>query len=50
MAGNLVTWNYRHLANATMRDQIADACRAAGYEPPIICTPEELMESTNDDE
>jgi hypothetical protein len=46
----LVTWNYRHLANATMRDQIGDVCRAAGYEPPIICTPEELMEGTNDDE
>jgi len=23
---------------------IADACRQRGYEPPVICTPEELME------
>ncbi len=40
----LVTWNCRHIANAVMRPQIEAVCRAAGYEPPIICTPEELME------
>ena len=39
-----VTWNYRHIANATMRGQIEALCRSAGYEPPIICTPEELLE------
>jgi hypothetical protein len=45
----LVTWNYRHLANATMRERIETVCREAGYEPPIICTPEELLEHDNDD-
>lgn len=45
----LVTWNCRHLANATMREQIEAACRAAGYRPPIICTPEELLESDDHD-
>lgn len=40
----LVTWNYRHLANATMRTRIEAVCRSAGYEPAIICTPEELLE------
>lgn len=40
----LLTWNLKHIANATMRNEIADACRQQGYEPPIICTPEELME------
>jgi hypothetical protein len=44
----LVTWNCRHIANATMRSQIESVCRNAGYEPAIICTPDELMES--DDE
>ena len=44
----LLTWNYRHIANATMRAQIEDLCRRAGYEPPIICTPEELMEIDED--
>ena len=40
----LVTWNCRHLANATMRSHIEKVCRDAGYESAIICTPEELME------
>jgi len=40
----LVTWNCRHIANATMRSQIERVCRDAGYEPTIICTPGELME------
>ena len=40
----LVTWNCRHLANATMRARIEAVCRSAGYEPTIICTPEELLE------
>lgn len=40
----LVTWNFRHLANAVARPLIESACRKAGFEPPTICTPEELME------
>ncbi len=43
----LLTWNFRHIANAAMRHAIEVGCREAGYEPPLICTPEEL---TNDDE
>lgn len=40
----LLTWNCKHIANAAMRQSIERACREAGYEPPIICTPEELMD------
>ena len=40
----LLTWNLRHLANAAIRGKIDEACRNAGLVPPIICTPEELME------
>ena len=43
----LLTWNLRHLANATIRGKIEQAVREAGMVPPIICTPEELMESTS---
>ena len=43
----LVTWNLRHLANAAIRGKIDDACRGAGLAPPIICTPEELMEPSS---
>ena len=41
----LLTWNLRHLANAAIRGKIEEACRRAGIHPPIICTPEELMEA-----
>lgn len=40
----LVTWNLRHMANAAVRAAIERACRRAGYRPPVICTPEELLE------
>jgi hypothetical protein len=40
----LLTWNCSHIANAMMRSGIESICRGAGYEPPILCTPEELME------
>lgn len=38
----LLTWNCNHIANVTLRPQIEMVCRAAGFEPPLICTPEEL--------
>jgi hypothetical protein len=41
----LLTWNCRHLANATMRPMIESVCAAKGFKAPIICTPEELLGS-----
>ncbi|HZV03472.1 MAG TPA: type II toxin-antitoxin system VapC family toxin [Gemmataceae bacterium] len=40
----LLTWNCRHMANATIRRQIEAICAGKGYKAPVICTPEELME------
>ncbi len=40
----LLTWNCRHLANATMRPVIEAVCAGKGLRAPIICTPEELLE------
>lgn len=40
----LLTWNCTHIANATLRNRIESVCRSNGYEPPVICTPEELEE------
>jgi hypothetical protein len=40
----LLTWNCRHMANATMRAQIERVCAGDGFKAPIICTPEEMME------
>ena len=40
----LLTWNCTHIANAVMRPKVEAVCRNHGFEPPIICTPQELME------
>src|SRR6185437_2993855 len=41
----LLIWNCRHLANATMRPVIESVCAEKGVKAPIICTPEELLET-----
>ncbi len=40
----LLTWNCKHIANAIMRPKIEIVCAFSGCEPPIICTPDELMQ------
>jgi hypothetical protein len=44
----LLTWNCTHIANATLRDPIESVCRENGYEPPAICTPDELLAEEGD--
>jgi hypothetical protein len=38
----LLTWNFRHLANDALRARLASICNAAGFDLPIICSPDEL--------
>ncbi len=40
----LLTWNCKHIANAALQQGIESVCRSDGYEPPTICTPQQLME------
>ena len=40
----LLTWNCSHIADAVMRPRIEVVCRRHGFEPPIICTPSELLD------
>jgi predicted nucleic acid-binding protein len=42
----LLTWNCKHIANATMRARIEAICRAEGFNAPVMCTPEELPSRT----
>ena len=37
------TWNLRHLAGAVVRRRIEHALRGRGFDPPTLCTPEELL-------
>lgn len=39
----LLTWNMAHILNAERRPHIEAICRQEGFEPPVLCTPAELM-------
>ena len=40
----LLTWNCRHIANATLHTRMEAVCETLGFELPTICTPEQLIE------
>ena len=39
----LLTWNCRHIANATIQSRLRKLVRTEGLPLPEMCTPEELM-------
>ena len=39
----LLTWNCRHIANAIIFRDLQHVIMSAGYDVPVICTPEELL-------
>jgi hypothetical protein len=39
----LASWNCAHIVNAITLPRVYDICRISGYEPPFVCTPQELM-------
>ena len=41
----LVSWNFKHIVNPKTRAAIERVCEEAGFSPPMICTPDELLES-----
>ena len=45
----LLTWNCTHIANATLRSRIEAVCRSEGYEPPVVCTPQEMLKQGDQD-
>ena len=40
----LLTWNCKHIANAFIIPRVNSVIRSFGFEPPLIYTPQELME------
>ena len=40
----LISWNYKHIVNEMKRQLINQVCRASGFQPPLLCTPAELIE------
>ncbi|GAA5147324.1 hypothetical protein GCM10023213_41780 [Prosthecobacter algae] len=39
----LLTWNCKHIHNLHMQRRIEETCRKAGFVPPVIGTPDELI-------
>lgn len=39
----LLTWNFKHINNAQIKNDISKIIMLAGHESPMICTPEELL-------
>ncbi len=44
----LLTWNFKHIANPFLRDRLRQAVGDAGFDLPIMCSPEELLQSNED--
>jgi hypothetical protein len=40
----LLTWNCRHIANPVIMAPLAELLRNNDYDPPLLCTPEYLLE------
>jgi len=39
----VLTWNCRHIANATIMKELESVVRSQGFELPILCTPEQIL-------
>jgi len=44
----LLTWNFKHINNASMRQKIANEIACMGFKCPQLCSPEELGGIVND--
>ncbi|REJ71643.1 MAG: DNA-binding protein [Planctomycetota bacterium] len=44
----LVTWNFKHILNPHLQTKIVNTCREGGYDLPVICTPQQFLETEND--
>jgi predicted nucleic acid-binding protein len=46
----LVTWNFKHIANPFIRDRLRSAVANAGFELPVMCSPDELLQNEDEDD
>lgn len=44
----LVTWNFKHIANPFIRDRLRSLVADAGFQLPVMCSPEELIQYDED--
>jgi hypothetical protein len=46
----LVTLNFKHIANPFIRDRLRFAVANAGFELPVMCSPDELLQNEDEDD
>lgn len=46
----LVTWNFRHIANPFLRERLRKTISEEGFEMPVMCSPEELLQSNENND
>ncbi len=39
----LLTWNFKHIANALLQPVLYQIIQSYGYQPSLLCTPEQLL-------
>ncbi len=44
----IVTWNFKHIANPYTRDRLRAVVVDAGFQLPVMCSPEELIQYDED--
>ncbi len=44
----LLTWNFKHIANAMLQPALYKIVNSYGYQPSILCTPEQLIAGNRD--
>ena len=42
----IVTWNFKHINNPFMERKISSTVELAGFNAPVVCSPEELLGET----
>ena len=44
----LVTWNFKHIANPFIRNRLRKVIQEFGFELPVLCSPDELLQYNED--
>ncbi len=44
----LLTWNFKHIANALLQPVLYKIIQSYGYQPSLLCTPEQLLTGYGD--
>jgi hypothetical protein len=45
----LLTWNCRHIANASIQFRLRRLAESRGFSLPLLCTPQEMLDEANRD-